>query len=97
MDKFVQSVLSAITLLNSLLIQPDFETNQTDQLLYNLVFIILFKSQPVFQALKIPALIAQTVAGQIIFIFLSLFRAIISLVSLSGIHSAIIIIFLKLI
>jgi hypothetical protein len=104
-DKFVPSVLSDITLLNSLLIPPDFETNPTLQLSYNLVFTIFSKSQPVFPALKTQALIAQTVAGQIIFkglkpsvdklLFILSFNAIISLVSLSGIHSAIITIFLK--
>ena len=114
-DKFVPSVLSDITLLNSLLIQPDFDTNHTEPDWYNLVFTIFSKSPQVFPALNFQALIAQTVAGQIIFInfchselalsafsnshsesLILFFKAIISLVSLSGIHSAIITIFLKL-
>jgi hypothetical protein len=95
-EREVPSVLSAITLLSSLLIPPDFETNQTDQVLYNFESIIFSKAPPVFPARKTQASIAPTVAGQIIFRLYCLFNEIISLVSLSGIPSAMMIIFLNI-
>jgi hypothetical protein len=94
-ERELPSVLSAITLLSSLLIQPDFETNQTDQVLYSFESIIFSNAPPVFPARKTPASIAQTVAGQIILRLYCLFNEIISLVSLSGTPSAMMIIFLN--
>jgi hypothetical protein len=73
-------VLSQIILLSSLLIPQDFETNHTIHFLYNFEEIILSRLQPVFQTLNSQETIAQTVDGQIIFFFFSLFRAIIFLV-----------------
>gem|GEM_PF-4567859 len=86
-------MLSAIILLSSLLIPPDFETNQTLHFLYSFDEIIFSKLPPVFPTLNSPFTIAQTVDGPIIFLFFSLLYAIIFLICDSGIHSAIIIIF----
>jgi hypothetical protein len=63
-----------------LLIHHDFETNQTTHFLYNFEETILSRLQPVFQTLNSHETSAQTVEGQMIFFFFSLFNAIIFLV-----------------
>lgn len=91
----VPSVRSAITLRSSLLIPHDLDTKPTLPEVKSFESTIFSKLPPVFPALKIPADIAPTVAGHTILRFKVLFFSMISRVCLSGIHSAIMIIFLK--